>query len=319
MTGKRKRLDPTLDIVFWMLFGEERNRALLISLLNAVLRPIVPIEEVEVLHAQPERASVDDKSIALDVRVRLVNREQIDVEMQSQWREAQRERGLYYWARLYSGQLNRGQDYASLRRCVVVAITNYTELEEPRFHSIFRLRSDHSSAVLSDHLELHYVQLPHLAEALEQNDEHALVLWGKFFAAVNDEELERLADESPMLKQAKDALDRLSDDPKARERAEMREMALLSYEMQLTAAREAALARGLAEGKAEGLAEGKAEGLAEGKAEGLAEAVLAVLRARGLAVSEEQRAAIASCRDGSRLAGWLEAAVTVKDAESLLA
>jgi hypothetical protein len=29
------RLDPKLDIVFWMLFGAEQNRALLISLLNA--------------------------------------------------------------------------------------------------------------------------------------------------------------------------------------------------------------------------------------------------------------------------------------------
>ena len=155
MTGRRKRLDPKLDIVFCMLFGEARNRALLISLLNAVLRPAVPIEEVEVIHAQPERTAVDDKAIALDVRVRLANREQIDVEMQSQWREAQRERKLYYWARLYAGQLNRGQDYISLRRCVVVAITNYGELEERRFHSVFRLRSDSSAAVLSDHFELH--------------------------------------------------------------------------------------------------------------------------------------------------------------------
>jgi predicted transposase/invertase (TIGR01784 family) len=311
MTGKRRRLDPKLDIVFWMLFGEERNRALLISLLNAVLRPIVPIEAVEVLHAQPERAGVGDKAIALDVRVRLLNQEQIDVEMQSQWREAQRERKLYYWARLYSGQLNRGQDYAMLRRCAVVAITNYSELEEPRFHSVFRLRADHSAAILSDHIELHYVQLPHLSQALDQNDEHTLVLWGKFLAASNDDELERLADENPVLKQAKDALDRLSDDPDARERAEMREMALVSYEFQLAAAREAALARGLAEGTAKGLAEGTAKGLAE--------AVLTVLRARGVPVSEQQRAAIESCRDDSRLSAWLEAAVSVKDAASLLA
>src|SRR6478752_5014148 len=88
----RKTLDPKLDIVFWMLFGTEQNHELLSSLLNAVLQPPVPIAALEVLHAQPERSSVDDKSIALDVRVRLQNGEQVDVEMQSQRRPAQRER-----------------------------------------------------------------------------------------------------------------------------------------------------------------------------------------------------------------------------------
>lgn len=183
------------------------------------------------------------------------------------------------------------------------------------------MRSDSSAAVLSDHFELHYVQLPYLAEAFDQNDEQSLVLWGKFFAAASDEELDRLANESPMLKQATDALDRLSDDPEARERAEMREMALLSYELELTGAREEALARGLAEGTAKGLAEGTAKGLAEGtakgRAEGLADAVLTVLRARNVAVSEQQRSVIASCADESRLAGWLAAAVSVEDAASL--
>lgn len=167
------------------------------------------------------------------------------------------------------------------------------------------MRSDSSAAVLSDHFELHYVQLPYLAEAFDQNDEQSLVLWGKFFAAASDEELDRLANESPMLKQATDALDRLSDDPEARERAEMREMALLSYELELTGAREEALARGLA------------EGTAKGRAEGLADAVLTVLRARNVAVSEQQRSVIASCADESRLAGWLAAAVSVEDAASL--
>jgi hypothetical protein len=38
---------------------------------------------VEVLHAEPERMAPGDKSIALDLRVRLDNGEQVDVEMQS--------------------------------------------------------------------------------------------------------------------------------------------------------------------------------------------------------------------------------------------
>ncbi|HKY40885.1 MAG TPA: hypothetical protein VJN18_33350 [Polyangiaceae bacterium] len=40
--------------------------------------------EVEVLPAQPQGESPDDKGIVLDVRVRLASGEQVDVEMQSQ-------------------------------------------------------------------------------------------------------------------------------------------------------------------------------------------------------------------------------------------
>src|SRR5262245_50080051 len=118
MVQPRTTLDPKLDIVFWMLFAAERNRALLISLLNAVLRPPEPIVSVMVLPAQPEKLSPDDKAIALDLRVELTSGNQVDVEMQSQKRPALRERGLYYWSRLYSGQLLRGADYLDLRRCV---------------------------------------------------------------------------------------------------------------------------------------------------------------------------------------------------------
>jgi predicted transposase/invertase (TIGR01784 family) len=243
------RLDPKLDIVFWMLFGAEQNRALLISLLNAVLQPPVPIEWAEVQHAEPERLAVDGKSIALDVRARLGNGEQIDVEMQTQRHPALRERALYYWARLYVGQLQRGSAYTELRRCVVVWITTFNELPEQRFHSVFSLREAHNSAPLTDHLELHLLELPKLREALDKNDEPSLTAWGRFLSASADDDLETLAMENPVLKQAKDALERLSADPESRVRAEQREMALISYELGLSAARR----QGIQQGRAEAL------------------------------------------------------------------
>src|SRR5260221_1843443 len=102
---RRTTLDPKLDIVVCMLFGAEQNRELLLSLLNAVLKPVVAIASVEVLHAEPERMAPGDKNIALDLRVRFQNGEQVDVEMQSRRHPALRERALYYWSRLYARQL----------------------------------------------------------------------------------------------------------------------------------------------------------------------------------------------------------------------
>ena len=249
----RTRLDPKLDIVFKLLFGEERNKALLISLLNAVLHPPAPIESVTVLPPEPGKDGADDKGIALDLRVALTNGEQIDVEMQSQPRPAGRERALYYWARLYGGQLTRGDQYVELRRCVVVLITDFNELDSERFHSTFRVQETHDHSTLTDQLEIHLVELPKLPEACLTNDEPELVLWARFLSADTDDELELLAMNHPVLKQATDALDRLGADPQARMLAEQRELALISYHLDMNKVR--------AEGRAEGKAEGKAETL----------------------------------------------------------
>jgi predicted transposase/invertase (TIGR01784 family) len=248
---RRKTLDPKLDIVFWMLFGAEQNRELLISLLNAVLNPTTPIEAVEVLPAQPERLAASDKNISLDVRVRLRGGEQVDVEMQSQRRPALRERALYYWARLYSGQQRRGAPYTALRRCVVVMITDFVELKSERFHSIFQVHERDSGELLTGHLELHLLELPKLASGRDGNDEPSLALWGKFLSAKADEELEKLAMEHPVLKRAKAALDRLSADDVARLQAEQREMALFTFEAGMAAAREEALQEGRTAGTAQ--------------------------------------------------------------------
>jgi len=94
------------------------------------------------------------------------------------------------------------------------------------------------------------VELPKLRAALDGNDEPSLAAWGGFLTAPADQDLETLAMDHPVLKQAIDALDRLSADPEARLRAEQREMALLSYELDLTKARGEGRVQGLQEGKA---------------------------------------------------------------------
>jgi hypothetical protein len=57
---------------------------------------------------------------------------------------------------------------------------------------------------------------------------------------------------------------------------------------------------------------GRAEGEARGRAEGEARALLAVLEARGLAVSDAERARIVRCADAAQLERWVRRAVTAR-------
>jgi hypothetical protein len=62
-----------------------------------------------------------------------------------------------------------------------------------------------------------------------------------------------------------------------------------------------------------------AKGEAEGEARGKAEALLAVLTARGFALTDAQRARIADCRDLAALDRWLWRAVTAASVDDALA
>jgi flagellar biosynthesis/type III secretory pathway protein FliH len=77
--------------------------------------------------------------------------------------------------------------------------------------------------------------------------------------------------------------------------------------------------QGKEEGKTEGKAEGKLEGEAAGKAAGKAESVLAILSARGLTFSPDERRAIVGRTDLELLDRWIARALTVRSVAELLA
>jgi predicted transposase/invertase (TIGR01784 family) len=127
------------------------------------------------------------------------------------------------------------------------------ELGGERFHSVFPVLERHGHEPLTDHFELHFVELPKLTAlrgVAEGSDEPSLAAWCRFLSATEDNELELLARQDPMLKEAKHALEKLSADPEARLLAEHREMSLLLHK-----AGEAKIRR---EGREEGRVEGKA-------------------------------------------------------------
>jgi len=146
----------------------------------------------------------------------------------------------------------------------------------------------HSGERLSEQLQVHFVELPKLPpRGVPRSDERLLEDWGRFLTARGDQELEELAMSSPVIARAKRALDFLSARPDAQE------LARINY---ISAMREAE---------------------ARGEARGRAEALL-LLDTRGLAVFEEQRERIMSCRDAAQLEQWLRRALSARSIDEVL-
>jgi predicted transposase/invertase (TIGR01784 family) len=253
---RRRTLDPKNDVVFKILFAAERNRDLLIALLTAVLAPPSPIESAEVLNPEVDRKDWDDKGTVLDIRVRFADGCQVDVEMQAAPHPALRERALYYWSRVFSAELDSGQAYSELMPVIGVFILDFDELPTSRLHSIFELRERHEGYCLCPALELHFLELPKRNNPSHELEGRAVLNWCQFLSAQTDEELEALAMTDPNMDRAKQALDDLSADPKARELARDREIWHYFYDRGLQLAERGGREKGMAEGRAEGRADG---------------------------------------------------------------
>jgi hypothetical protein len=77
--------------------------------------------------------------------------------------------------------------------------------------------------------------------------------------------------------------------------------------------------QGRIEGEAKGEAKGEARGRAEGEVKGKQGALLALLKARPLPVSAQQRAIIRACADPGELDRWIVRAATAASADEVLA
>jgi predicted transposase/invertase (TIGR01784 family) len=255
-------------------------------MLEAVL--VRKIQSAELLNPGLPADVTHAKTIALDLRVILDDGTLVDVEMQARLLVHNRERFLYYSAREYASQLGEGEDYGRLHPAVSVlwlGESMFPELDQ--LHSVFELRERQTGALYSEHMELHVLQLAKLPFA--RQDEAQLQRWARFLAAQSDAEYAALARENPVMANATQALDALSEDPEtqrlARDRADSEKL----YAMSLRASRE------------EGVVEGHQSGVAEGSANTL-------LKQLRLKFGELPPAVVTRVREGSmdELDAWAE-------------
>ena len=104
---------PTNDFAFMKTFGTAENKAALISLLNAILVPQVPIADVAFPNPFNQRDFKEDKQSILDVKAVDESGAIYDVEMQLNTFNGLVQRIVFYGCELYADQLKKGDDYTT--------------------------------------------------------------------------------------------------------------------------------------------------------------------------------------------------------------
>ena len=128
----------------------------MLNLLNAILTKSgqEPIRDLELQETTLDAEIVGLKSCRLDIRAITSKNHHINVEVQIMNRHDMEKRSLYYSSRLYTTQLNKGEDYRELNNTIAIDILDFSRFTSTKFHSIYKLLEIETGEQLTDALEI---------------------------------------------------------------------------------------------------------------------------------------------------------------------
>ena len=128
----KKYLNPKNDAAFKRIFGTEKNKDILIAMLNAVLgkRLHKRIEQIQFLSPRQEPELVGSKESVVDVLCQDNDGCQYIIEMQIGHAEGFENRAQYYAAKAFVNQARVGDKYADLKRVIFIAFCDFNIFSE---------------------------------------------------------------------------------------------------------------------------------------------------------------------------------------------
>ncbi|WP_442506401.1 Rpn family recombination-promoting nuclease/putative transposase [Novipirellula sp. SH528] len=256
-------IDPLVDFACKKLLGSPEHPAITLHFLNAVLDGAPKITEVEILNPIIEKEFDEDKYSILDVRAKDQLGHRFNIEIQRTKPTALRERLTYYVATQLVEQIGTGSDYADLRPSIGICILDAILFRDiPDLHLDFRLMNAKHRLTLTDHLQIHLLELPKYSPPSHNEAvTHPIEQWCYFFQQADEltaeEIIRRLPD--PAFSEATGVLEMISRDPDQRRLYEERLKFERDVRANLDFARQEARQEGLQEGRQEGLEVGKRE------------------------------------------------------------
>ena len=222
-------LKPKNDIGFQCLFNQNNERitrAFVQALLDEKIDKIVINNDKDLFRNTP-----DNKLGILDLQLDINDNEKVDVEIQLINNDNLQERLLYYFSKLYSSQIHRGDNYRDSKRIILVAILDYEfnltkELKE--FETIWKLcETKNPEKIFTDKVEIHIIELNKVRNTYEQNKENKKAQWMLFLDDPNSKEVQEIMKENEYVKEAVVEVHKMTEDEKLKRLADLRQKAIM--------------------------------------------------------------------------------------------
>ena len=218
-----KILKPTNDLIFKLIFGDDKNTDLLANFLQAVLK--LPKEEyshLKITDPHSKLEHLDDKTVILDIKLHTTSGKIIDIEIQVANTPQIRDRIVVYASKMLTEQIVKGDEY-NLKKAISILITDFKLIQEDSvYHHVYQLYDIATGSKFTDVLEINTLELPKLPQ---ETDNTELWNWLQFLRTDKEEDYTMLAQANPQIERAVGVLRELSKDERTRLLYDAREKA----------------------------------------------------------------------------------------------
>jgi predicted transposase/invertase (TIGR01784 family) len=231
------------DYVFKKVMGEKGDETQLQAFLEAVLGKT--LKNVEIVGDKELSAEIiGDKLSILDVRAKIDDNTDANIEVQLRNEYNMDRRSLFHWSRLYGKSLGESQNYSGLPNVVTINILRYNFFKEKKrtkkYHSIYRLYEEETKEKLTDALEIHFLEMRKFMKLKDKDiANNKMHRWLTFLnQSTNEEIVKEVSAMDTAINQANKKYEYVLSDKEALHQAMLRERAIIGYNSNIADAEE---------------------------------------------------------------------------------
>ena len=242
------------------LISHTGNENIALSFINSVFKDLnfETFQKIEILNPFNIAENYNEKESIVDIKATTETGITVLIEIQSKGNEDFIKRALYYWAYNYSSSLNRGSIYGELNPTVSINITNFILTDEDKVHSCYILKELNNNKILTDHCQLHFIELPKFNLVDIGNIEYfnklnnEFISWLKFFKG---EDMSTLIKENTIFEEVENKCKVFVNDSPVMDKYKKREIDAYFFDRSIELDLKKAKEQGIIEGKEQGIIE----------------------------------------------------------------
>ncbi|MDO7020768.1 Rpn family recombination-promoting nuclease/putative transposase [Brachyspira innocens] len=267
----RRDINVLNDYFVRYLFSSKDSNLILLDFINSTMLDanMKTFRSVEILTPFNYKENYQNKeTIApkvgrrLDVKCITQNGTVVIIEIQLQGNSRFPERILYYWASNYSKLLKQGEKYDALTPVVSINLLNFNLDDSNNVHSCYMIYDTNSKRLLTDHLQIHIIELKKFKDNLLDKD---LDCWIKFFTMKEKDNKEiimsELVKEKPIMEEVQRRYNNFIKDRLMMNEYDKREAYLYGNQIMLEEERRLGIEEGFKKGIEKGIEQGMEKGI----------------------------------------------------------
>jgi predicted transposase/invertase (TIGR01784 family) len=199
------------------------------------------VTNVEIINFELTPEYNGQKGARLDVKAKTQKGEIINIEVQRQPDKDMVARDLFYWGKMFTGQISSGNNYNQLKKTITINVLDFELFKDNRCWRKCHLTDDETNERITELLEMQFVELNKL-QGINKDD--PMTFWIEFFRDPYSDTVRKLCDYVPEIREAKNIYEKAKTDPKMRELIDAREKAIHDYSNDISCARRDGFAEG---------------------------------------------------------------------------